>query len=394
MSFLRQAYLALGAAFILVMALVPTLHPYQRTPHAASGSQTAQAGWDWASPYPTERTDESQAYIDANGYGYAPCMSDGSCDYGSGSVKDGGYYEPDYPSARYDGYDSYDTYDVYDTYDYRYSYGAQTGSYIASGLAQVPLIMANSISPQTTSWAPSYSYSTTYVPVQTQAPSYAPTYYAQPAGQPIPAQQTHQLTTSYSYASGAPALQQQEQVIVSGNQTGDLYMSAPISATYTTVVPQPIAQPVQATQASFFAVQAPIQRVAESARVVSGSVEEARVPTRHASCSLLAKPSRIAAGATTTLSWSVSDASTASITHIGAVGLVGSSTVRVATTTRFELAASGAYGTTTCAATVTIDPTMCLPGCPPGYVCTPVAATVATSTAAAQKKGFWNWLGF
>lgn len=391
MSFLRQAYLALGTAFILVMALVPTLHPSER-PAASKGSQVAQAGWDWVDPYGTDRTAETQAYIEENGYGYAPCMSDGSCDYGSGSMKDGGYSEPNYYEDDTDGYYGYDTYDVYDTYEYRPSYGAQTGSYIASGLAQVPLIMANSISPQTTSWYPSYSYSTSYVPVQTQDVSYSGGYQSAPVYvAPTPAQ--HQLTTTYSYASGQPTFQQQEQVIVGGNQTGQLVMSAPISAAYTTVVPQSIAQPVQATQASFFAVQTPIQRVAPI-QVVTGTVEEKRAPAPVASCTVNAKPARIAAGATTTISWKISNATSATLTHIGTVGLVGSSTVRVATTTSFEITADGSYGKTTCATTVTIDPTMCLPGCPPGYVCTPVASTTAATPAAAPKKGFWSWLGF
>jgi hypothetical protein len=384
MSLERTFYLTLGVGMLGVLVFFPVLFPRTEDFALSRHSQTATVDdgvqdMDWVDPYGSDRTPDSQAYIDEHGYGYAPCMDDGSCNAGSlkDDVSSGGAYYSDNEGSDYYGYD-------YNEYWYDYPYGQNTSSYVGAGLSQVPMVLANVLSPQTQTTY--QAYSTSYVPVQQPI---QPVYYQQPvqyqqsyASSPTQSQtQTYTVTTG-SYTSGNNYVVTQPQVanIVSRGQ-----VAQQTSGTYY------IAQPVQTSSGSFFATQAPIQVAISSTRTDAEPAGPAKP-----SCTLSAKPSRIAAGATTTISWKVSNADKAGFAPGQSVSLVGSSTVMLATTTMYTLTATSDVGTSSCSVKVTIDPTMCAPGCPPGYVCTPVVAPApaAAVSATTTKKGFWSWLGF
>ncbi|MDO8514576.1 MAG: peptidoglycan-binding protein, partial [bacterium] len=74
-------------------------------------------------------------------------------------------------------------------------------------------------------------------------------------------------------------------------------------------------------------------------------------------CSLTASPSSITAGQSSTLTWSTTNASSASINQsVGTVTTSGSRAVSPSATTQYTLTATGAGGTATCAETVTVAP--------------------------------------
>ena len=375
-----------------------------------SRAQTAASGhlaWDPSSP---ERSPESEAYIAEHGYGYAPCMDDGSCDYGSGSIKD------EWGAETFDGSDWYDNEQAYDMYYdnlynderssyyeeehwYAYpqqSYGIQTGRYVADGLAQVPLVLANAFSPQTQT---SYTTYTTYSqPVEqvsyTTAPGYAqPT----PLSVAVPSPQVQYAPSFfYDYRPTAPVSYETPIAQPVHTSAAQITGSYTIAAVQPTALPQQITYP-QVTQASFFAAaeQKPIVRAEQIvvARTPVGTIgidtaAEKKGPT----CTVRAQPATIASGATTTLSWKANGATNARLSLFGDVALEGSKVLVVSSTTVFTLTVSGTAGTSTCTAKVAIDPSMCIPGCPAGYVCTPVAGTASSSSSpTSEKKSFWDW---
>lgn len=384
MSFERMLYLTLGVGMLGILVFLPVLFPRTEDFALTRHSQTAAVeggvqDWDWVDPYGSGRTDESRAYIEEHGYGYAPCMDDGSCN--TGSLKDdvyaGSEYYDDYNGGRYYG-DEYT-----DGYWYDYPYGQQTSSYVGAGLSQVPMVLANVLSPQTQTTY--QAYSTSYVPVQQPIQQYYPQTYQQAgdyygvASAPATSQSTYYTVQTGSYTSSA----EQPVAVHTVAQTGVVQMGQPITGVYT------IAQPVQTASGSFFAKEAPIQIAVSSTRTDASEPGPLRP-----SCTISAKPSRIAAGATTTISWKVLNADKAGFAPGQTVALVGSSTLMLATTTSYTLTAASDVGTSTCSVKVTIDPTMCAPGCPPGYICTPVVAAPAPAAATTTKKGFWSWLGF
>lgn len=377
MSLERTFYLTLGVGMLGVLVFLPVLFPRTEDFALSRHSQTATV---------------DEPYINDEGYAmpmsYDEAINSGNeplpaIDLGdaNGSTKDGASYYEGEDAYRYSyPYEN----DTYDEYWYDYPYGQNTSSYVGAGLSQVPMVLANVLSPQTQTTY--QAYSTSYVPVQQPI---QPVYYQQPvhyqqsyASSPTQSQtQTYTVTTG-SYTSGNNYVVTQPQVanIVSRGQ-----VAQQTSGTYY------IAQPVQTSSGSFFATQAPIQVAVSSTRTDA----EPAGPSKP-SCTLSAKPSRIAAGATTTISWKVSNADKAGFAPGQSVSLVGSSTVMLATTTMYTLTATSDVGTSTCSVKVTIDPTMCAPGCPPGYVCTPVVAPApaAAVPATTTKKGFWSWLGF
>ncbi len=425
----RALFLAVASVGIIGFAVLPLMVPRDGSlARVSAHSQTAQAEeWyvagDDPADYPqpelmdgswsgdaisTDRSPESQAYIDQYGYGYAPCMDSGDCDYGStgtkgGSLKDDPYgYSDTYSDAYYD--EPYGTY-YEDTYYDEPSYGARTGGYVAAGLAQVPLVLANALAPRTATYN---TYTTTYVPNVQQVQTYAVPQY-QYVQQPVQYQQSGTIQALTGAYTPRPQIATTQQVVdinrvvpgqtvatiqqpVQGQQVVNGQVAQITGGTSYSMAAQPVAVPAQTTHASFFAVPQQTQQVV---RVSSGTgtgssaigIAEGSVrPT----CSIRAKPSTIAAGATTTISWSAGNADTATLDPMGAVALVGSSTVRLATTTTFTLVLDGAAGKTSCSVKVAIDTALCLPGCPPGYTCSPIA----TSTApVAKKSGFWSWFG-
>lgn len=334
-------------------------------------------------------------------------MDDGSCDYGGGSVKDewgadtsdGQYQYYDdteyYDDTNYD--DEYDARDSYYEEEYWYayhepSYGVQTSQHVASGLSYVPLVLANALSPQTQT---NYTTYTTYTQPVEQV-SYTSSYgYAQPQPLPIsvPSPQVQYAPSFfYDYQPAAPTSHTGPVVQPVQTNTAQITGSYTIATAQPTALPQQITYP-QMTQASFFstAEQRPIVRADQTvvANTPTGTIgidtaTEKKGPT----CTIRTQPTTIAAGATTTLSWKTSNATNARLPLFGDVALEGSKVLVVSSTTVFTLTVSGANGTGTCTAKVTIDPAMCVPGCPAGYVCTP-AAPATSSTA--QKKSFWDW---
>lgn len=386
----QRAYVVVALVAIGGLFALPLVAPRPNTlAHIANRTQTAQVDDAWITDdgYPIPMSAE-EAGIGPDD----PAETAGM----PGSLKDGpndtGFYGYEGNELNYgsgysygDYYDTYDTYDSYDYYQPNYSYGS-TGSYVSAGLSQVPIILSNSLSPQSyTTYSPTYvqqPIQTTYTYAQPQTYTYAqPTYQYQQSG--IIAQPTVQA--NYQQYVQAPAQAGTYQQAVYTQQ------AAQITGTSYVAAPQTIAQPVQTTRAGFFAAGQPITQQTQVTVSSSGGSTAPAQPV--ASCWITAKPTRIAAGATTTLSWKVSNGSSATLTPTGiAVPLSGSTTAQLATTTTFTLAVSGDYGAATCTAKVTIDPTMCLPGCPPGYTCTPiVSAQTATTT---KKSGFWSWLGF
>jgi hypothetical protein len=388
----RIIYLA-GAVGVVGLALVPAVFPGEHgTASIPAHSQTAMADDPWIQDgYPVPMSPEEAGIPPED----APL---------GGSLKDGGYYggslKDSYSGAYYDDqyYDQPDYY--YENTWYEPSYGERTGSYIAQGLSQVPLVLANVFAPQQRTYT---TYTTTYVPSVQLTHTYAmPTQQYQI--QPVPFQESGQIQALTGTYTPQPQIvtSQQPVNIVQPVQTQQVVNTgvAQITGTVSNVaVPQTIVVPAQTTQASFFAVPQDIARPAQTTnvRVIQATSDSGRIGiapegTVKPVCSIQAKPARIAAGGTTVITWSGGNADTATLDPIGPVALVGSSTVKIATTTTFILRLDGALGKASCSAMVSIDPSMCLPGCPPGFVCTPVAAT--SSAAVPKKSGFWGWLGY
>jgi len=88
-------------------------------------------------------------------------------------------------------------------------------------------------------------------------------------------------------------------------------------------------------------------------------------PTPAPNCTLTASPSSIISGGNSTLSWTASNATSATINqNIGSVNYVrGTKTVSPITTTTYTMTVTGAGGTATCAATITASDTPPLPSC-------------------------------
>ncbi len=113
-------------------------------------------------------------------------------------------------------------------------------------------------------------------------------------------------------------------------------------------------------------------------------------------CSLSADPSAVFPGASTTLRWSATRATNASLSGVGAVGLSGLTTVSPTTTTTYILTAKGDGGVKTCAVDVAVQPAAsCTVTCGGvTYACAPSATPVGVQcpATAAKQSGFWSWL--
>jgi hypothetical protein len=110
--------------------------------------------------------------------------------------------------------------------------------------------------------------------------------------------------------------------------------------------------------------------------IIPVAPEEPVTPqTPRPTCSLKAAPGAIAQGATTTLTWSAANASSATLDAIGSVPTSGSVDIAPTATQTFSLKVSGDGGSRTCTASVTVVP------CP---------SSCANPTPAEQG-GFWSW---
>ena len=89
--------------------------------------------------------------------------------------------------------------------------------------------------------------------------------------------------------------------------------------------------------------------------LVSGCI--GTTPTTPIIDSFSALPSTITAGESSTLSWSVTDATNTSINNgVGSVALISTTTVSPTTTTTYTLTATNAAGSVTAATTITVNP--------------------------------------
>ncbi|MDY0302541.1 MAG: hypothetical protein RBR98_02010, partial [Candidatus Moranbacteria bacterium] len=80
------------------------------------------------------------------------------------------------------------------------------------------------------------------------------------------------------------------------------------------------------------------------------------IPVPKPTCSISANPTTINSGGTSTLSWSSANATSASINqNIGSVATGGTKSVKPATSTTYTMTVSGAGGTATCSAGVTVN---------------------------------------
>ena len=97
--------------------------------------------------------------------------------------------------------------------------------------------------------------------------------------------------------------------------------------------------------------------------------------------SLFASPSTITAGETTTLSWTTTGATGVSIDNgVGAVAVDGSVTVSPSVTTTYILTATGAGGTTTSSAIVTVDSASPAPPTVDSLLASPATITAGETT--------------
>ncbi len=95
-------------------------------------------------------------------------------------------------------------------------------------------------------------------------------------------------------------------------------------------------------------------------------------------CTLVANPTSIQLGGSSTLTWTTDNATTVSINNgVGVVPADGSASVSPLFTTTYTLTATGAGGTVTCPTTVTVTIT---PPPPPAPTCTLVASPTAIQT--------------
>ena len=95
-------------------------------------------------------------------------------------------------------------------------------------------------------------------------------------------------------------------------------------------------------------------------------------------CTLVANPSTVQLGGSSTLTWTTNHATSVSINNgVTSVALDGSTSVTPLFTTTYTLTATGAGGTVTCPTTVTVT---LLPPPPPAPVCTLTATPVAVVT--------------
>jgi hypothetical protein len=414
----RYIYAIVAGSAVVGLFVLPFF--YTPTHHAAlSRGQTAAAG-DVEDGYPVPMSFEEAGlneadYPDYDSYG-------GGTKDGYGSLKDGGGYADygGYDDYTYDTYydNSYDTYDPYyeDEYYYREpsysSYGADTSQYIAAGLSLVPLILADSVSPQTRttySYAPqqsvqyvqpSYTYTNSYVPVQSGVGTYAV-----PAPIPVTVPVTNTYASSFGSVSVPDTHYQQQTISVSrptgapvvnpGGSAVTITESHSLGTNNTVAYPQAFSAPQQIAYGSF--VSQPTRLVAPQQVTVSHSqaetiggaigIDTSVARKAPATCSLKAGAVTLARGATTTITWKSTGATSASMPPFGAVATEGSKIISVATTTTLTLSVVGETGTTTCSVKLSVDPNMCAPGCPPGFVCTPIA----TSTSATEKKPWYRF---
>lgn len=406
----RGLFLLIASLGIVGFATLPLVIPRGGgLAHLSSHSQTADAYDPWIQDgYPVPMSPE-EAGIPPEDPEYDGSLKGDYAGYG-GSLKDDAY-------GYYDAYDTgadayYDEpYGMYyeDTWYEEPSYGSAAGSYVAAGLAQVPLVLANVLAPRTATY---HTYTTTYVPQTQQTYTYAvpQTQYVQQ--QPVQYQQSGTIQALTGAYTPRPQIATTQQVVdinrpiesqqiatiqqpVQGQQVVNGQIAQITAGGSQIMVAQPVAVPAETAHASFFAVPQQTQQVRTiSADTGSSRIGIAQAPSGgsvHPVCTIRAKPSTIAAGATTSISWSAANADSATLDPIGPVALVGSSTVKLATTTTFTLRLDGAAGSESCSVKVSIDQSLCLPGCPPGYVCTPATGTTAPTP---KRSGFWSWFGF
>ncbi len=96
-------------------------------------------------------------------------------------------------------------------------------------------------------------------------------------------------------------------------------------------------------------------------------------------CSFNADPSQIVVGDSSTLSWSTTNAGNVVISNIGSVSANGNQNVTPATTTIYELTATGLGGEAICYATVTVEPLPDEPSCS-NFTANPDSIYVGEST--------------
>ena len=415
MAFMRYVYaIVAGSAVVGLFALPLFYTPAHKM--TLSQGQTAAPG-DIVDGYPVPMSFEEAGLNEAGYVDYDP--GGGSIKDGYGSLKDGGGY------TEYDGYGEYaydNYYDSYDTYyedEYYYrepsysSYGADTSQYIAAGLSLVPLILADSVSPQTRttySYAPqqsvqyvqpSYTYTSSYVPVQSGVGTYAV-----PAPIPVTVPTANTYAPSFGSISVSDTTYREQptvsvtrptgpSVVTSGGSAVRITESHSLGNTNTIAYPESFSAPQQIAYGSF--VSQPTRLAAPQQVSVSNSytetvggaigIDTSAARSAPITCSLKASALTLARGATTTITWKSSGAKSANMPPFGAVDLEGSKVVSVATTTTLTLTVVGEGGTNTCSVKLSVDPTMCAPGCPPGFVCTPIA----TSTSAEKKPWYRFW---
>lgn len=344
MTWARTAFLGLGMFFIVTMAVLPVFVSKPASLTVTARSQTAQVDYGW------EPDQGGDIYYDADG-GYGTVVDYGGCAYGD-CYADGAY-----------GYQT----DAWGSY-----YGSATGGYISSGLSQVPLILTGSLTGQSQS---GYSSYTSYVPQQQT--------YTQMQQQ---AQTVQQGPDAYYVESRSTPSTPDAPVVVQ-----PVTPPAP-PRPQVQVAPAPVVLP-SGQQTAYLFVPAPAPERVVLTQAPSEKPAGPTLPT----CSIKASLTRLALGATTTLTWVGTGADTAAVDPLGSVSSTGSTTVPVATTTTYVLTVKNSAGTRSCSVKVTIDPTMCTSVCPPGFVCTPIPGGTqtprTTSGETTQKKGFWSWLG-
>ncbi len=105
---------------------------------------------------------------------------------------------------------------------------------------------------------------------------------------------------------------------------------------------------------------------------ICGNIPAPSAPT----CTLTATPASITSGQTATLSWTTTNATNVSLNqNIGAITLNGSKSVSPTTNTTYTLTATGAGGTVSCSAPVTVIPVI------PGQCVLEITKSANTSTA-------------
>lgn len=104
------------------------------------------------------------------------------------------------------------------------------------------------------------------------------------------------------------------------------------------------------------------------------------------SCTLTINPESITTGSSATVSWTTGNATSVSITNLGAVALNGSRTISPTTNTTYTLTATGAGGTVTCTDSITVipvvvvNPPVCALIAAPGVITTGQSSSLSWTT--------------